>query len=254
MIEPAVTAVVPGKGHVVETWRFTGPAGLPLTATAYLPDRGGPWPAVVAGHGLGGDRTAPYIAGAGKAWAADGLGVIAVDFPFHGERGPPPAGPGGLLGVGAYAATAVADLRALTGAAAAHPAIDGERLGYLGFSMGSVIGVRFVAEEPRIRSAVFVVGGAPAVALGGPSAGLMALAGPLLAAIDPVPYAASVSPRPVLMLNADSDEIFSIASARALFDAFGEPKRLEVFPGTHAVWRGTAARYRTMREFLASTL
>jgi dienelactone hydrolase len=243
-----------GRGHTVETWRFPGADGEPLTATAHLPAGSGPFPAVLAGHGLGSDRTAPYISGAGKAWAPDGLGVVAVDFPFHGERGPAPPGPGGLLGAGMYAATAVADLRALTGAAATHPSVDGARLGYLGFSMGAVLGVRFVAQEHLVRAAVFAVGGDPVTALAGRVPGLGAMAGSLLAAVDPRPYAAAIAPRPVLMLNAADDEIFDRAAAEALFDAFAEPKRLVFLPGTHAVWRRTAEWYATMREFFDRAL
>jgi fermentation-respiration switch protein FrsA (DUF1100 family) len=84
--------------------------------------------------------------------------------------------------------------------------------------------------------------------------GLAAMTGPLLAAVDPLPYAAAISPRPVLMLNAESDEVFDRASAESLFTALGEPKRLVFLPGTHAVWRRTTEWYRTMREFFDATL
>jgi dienelactone hydrolase len=243
-----------GRGLIVETWRFTGGDGGPLTATAHLPAGEGRFPAVLAGHGLGSDRTAPYISGAGKSWAPDGLGVIAVDFPFHGDRGPAPPGPAGMLGAAKYATTAVADLRALTAAAATHTSVDGARLGYLGFSMGAVLGVRFVADERLMRAAAFAVGGDPRTALAGHLPRWGPVAGTFLSALDPRPHAARIAPRPVLMLNAEDDEIFGRESAEALFAVFAEPKRLVFLPGSHAVWRHTAQWYATMRGFFDASL
>jgi dienelactone hydrolase len=226
-----VVAAEDGEGFRHETWAFAGSEGDRVLAEVRLP--AGPGPVVIAGHGADGDRNAQYIRGAAKAWARRGIAVVAADAPLHGGRAgahPPP-------GIGdpawtAFVEWAARDLASLADVVAG--ALGPDRpLGYLGFSMGTHYGVPAIAADTRFRAAAFVVGGAP---------------------VDAVARAAEVAPRPVLMLNADADEVVDREAALALYDAFRPPKEITFFPGTHGVWRSPAQWYRRLERFFRDTL
>jgi len=230
-VRPEVVAAEECRGLLHETWAFVGTAGDRILAEAWL--SAGPGPVVIAGHGADGDRNAQYIRGAAKAWAQGGITVVAADAPLHGARAearPPP-------GIGdpawpVFVEWAARDLVSLADVVAGALRPEGS-LGYLGFSMGTHYGVPAIAADARFGAAAFVVGGAP---------------------VDAVGRAADVAPRPVLMLNADADEVFPRDAALALYDAFRPPKEITFFPGTHAVWRSPAQWYRRLERFFRDTL
>ncbi len=49
--------------------------------------------------------------------------------------------------------------------------------------------------------------------------------------IDPVHWVGRISPRPVLMVNGDADEVIPVAAADALRNAAREPKQVEWYHG-----------------------
>lgn len=162
------------------------PAGLgttTLAATLWLPGdgTGGPFPTVIHGHGLGGDR---YEAQGDMATLApDGFAVVAIDAPFHGDH--PGAPDGDLLPVleffGIDIDSMSMDVRALrdnfrlgaweklqlAGALRAgfdadgdgQDDVDGDRLAYSGHSLGGVMGPQFLAQDPGLGTAYLSVPG-----------------------------------------------------------------------------------------------
>ncbi len=232
-----------------EVWEYEGSAGDRVAVDAWLSHE--PGPVVIAGHGAESDRRAQYLTGAAKAWARKGFSVIAADAPGHGERADPDLPPPTMRDIHRipFVAQAAADLRRLADRVAERFGDDAP-LGYLGFSMGTQYGVPAVADEPRFAAAVFCIGGSTSVALPQlfPSADREVIES--VAGIDPVVRAGEVAPRPVLMVNADNDEVFSRDSALALYDAFGSPKELSFFPGKHVEWESPAQWYRRMEGFL----
>jgi dienelactone hydrolase len=109
-------------------------------------------------------------------------------------------------------ATHVEELRALVDDLVSTGFID-DRLGYWGMSMGTGIGLRFVASEPRVK------------------AGVLGLAG--LGGADFEAAARSLRV-PVLFLFQWDDELITRDSGLALFDAIGSPdKTLHINPGGH---------------------
>lgn len=240
-----VVATEVGAGFRHETWAYRGTAGDRILAEAYLPESAEPWAVVVAGHGLGSDRTAPYIQGASKAWARQGLVTVAPDAPHHGARAEQGSVDEGMLRDPELLERAVGDLER---AAEAVRGRFSQPLGYLGFSMGVVIGVPFMARELHVEAGAFVVGGSTTVFAR--EHGL----GEWDPAVDPSSYAPTVSPRPVQLLNADRDELFSRGAALALYDAFRPPKELVLFPGGHAHWDEPGRPYRIMLGFFRDRL
>jgi alpha-beta hydrolase superfamily lysophospholipase len=244
----AIEAGEEGPGFRFETWRFTGHRGDPVAAEVALPETTPAWGAVLVAHGATGDRRAEYVRGAGKHWARHGLITAAPDLPLHGDRGPGILQPS-HLGDAALLEQAVGDLGTLADLISNDRRTSDLPLGFLGFSMGALAGPAYVASDPRVRAVVLALAGSTKVLAEQRLPDLAGLFGRALDATDPISNAPGLGERPVLMLNADQDEIFSREAAFALYEVLPGPKEIVFFPGTHAVWAQPGRRYRLMYEF-----
>ncbi len=197
----------------------------------------GPFPLVLLAHGAGGAKDSPYMDAAAGPWARRGLAVASIDFSLHGERseaklyqmlkGELAATDSNGLGLAAdFAQQSLADLGNALSAICEWSEIDSRRLGYAGFSLGAIIGATFCAGEKRIRAAALALGGA---GLGG-------------ASLDPTQHIADFAPRPVLFVNANSDELIPREAALALSGAAAEPMQHLWFDGTHNRLPGQALK------------
>jgi len=209
-----------------------------VPARVILPARPGPAPLVLLQHGAGGSKDAEYLDVAAP-WVKQGAAVASIDLPLHGERSSPKLSEILLSGLSPAAAAAgaetlvrefarqsIADLGGCLDAAAELKEIDSSRTVFAAFSLGAMIGAAFCALDSRPR----------AVALALCGGGL----GP--AALDPASYVARIAPRPLLMVNASQDERVPRSAAEALFDAAGEPKRIEWFEAGHGDLPGVAMK------------
>lgn len=122
--------------------------------------------------------------------------------------------------------------------------IDTNRIGVMGLSMGTFIGSVLFSRDDRIRVGAFGVGGGNWQKVGEKS-----FFGPLyalkqsgrsieeifkaFAVVDPLNHAYLTQGRPVLMVNGRLDELVPAEAALALYEGFGEPKRLIWFDGGH---------------------
>lgn len=195
----------------------------------------GPRPAILFGHGMGDHkRSEPVLAIAGDFVRRYGWAVAVIDGPFHGDRTPPElldphadqdAARRRLMAAPGLAAAMAADWSAVLNALAELPECGAAPAGYFGVSMGTVIGVPVVAAEPRIRCAVFTIGGI--------RADTPLTAGTWLSTAAMLASAARIGARPVLMLNQSEDEFFSREHAFLLYDALTGPKHIIFFPGLH---------------------
>ncbi|WP_322763247.1 alpha/beta hydrolase [Frankia sp. Cr2] len=194
-------------------------------------DTTGPRPLMLLGHGGGQHKNAPGVAARAHRYAAHfGFAAAAIDAPGHGDRprtayderftaqlrqrmaaGEPV---GALIAednatratqaVPEWQATLDA-LQNLDGVGAGGP------VGYWGVSLGSMIGMPFVATEPRITAAVFGLVG-----------------------YDTLTDAAARITIPVQFLFQWDDEIVPRAAGLALFDAIASPeKTLHANSGRH---------------------
>lgn len=125
--------------------------GVRLVGSLHLPD---PSPQILPGVVLTGPFTGvkEQVVGTYAARLAEaGFAALAFDHRGFGES----AGrrqhedPAGKL----------ADLRAGVAVLAAHPRIDGERLGLLGVCLGGGYAVRAAAFDPRVRAVAGIAGG-----------------------------------------------------------------------------------------------
>jgi dipeptidyl aminopeptidase/acylaminoacyl peptidase len=100
--------------------------------------------AVILAHGSEADRS--QLAPEAKALVDVGFGVLAFDFPGHGESG----------GRVTFGRCEVLALRAAAAFAAAQPDVDPTRIGALGLSVGAALVAVAAAEEPGLRSIVLI--------------------------------------------------------------------------------------------------
>ncbi|MCB9780936.1 MAG: hypothetical protein H6742_20375 [Alphaproteobacteria bacterium] len=160
------------------------PVEAEIPVTIWLPNReGGPWPVVVYGHGLGSRRSEGSLVA--EAMGEDGYAVVAMEAVEHGDH---PSASGGsssddaMRFLGIDLSTVSLDARAIRGnfdqtnldrlrlvqLLKTHPDLDGDgipeldadHIGYLGVSLGAVLGPQLLALSPDLEGGVLSVGGA----------------------------------------------------------------------------------------------
>jgi dienelactone hydrolase len=177
----------------------------------------GPRPVVLLGHGAGGSKDEAQMLSIAR-WLVrrEAFAVAIIDGPVHGERKgaeeDATAAYRALARVETYEAMAV-DWQRTLDACTELPEVGGAQAAYLGFSMGCVLGITTVANEPRLKCAVLAIGG--------------------IMQEGALQQAAAKIDRPVLMINQSEDEIFSRESTFRLYDALSGPKRVFFYPGGH---------------------
>lgn len=219
-----------------------------ITGVLWAPEAGIPSgsPLVLIGHGGGGHKKAPTVVPTGRGFVLEhGIPAVAIDAPGHGERG-------GVAGRSPEYYALWADAETITDHANADWSLvltslletgwfDAERVGWSGMSMGSLIGVPYVATEPRIRvAALGLCGIAGSTPSRGSIGGLLVNRAPLIRC-------------PVIFMLQWNDERFTRDGSIALFDLLGtRDKRLLAFLGAHGDMpeEGRAAA----RQFVAERL
>lgn len=200
-----------------------------ITGVMWSPEGGIPSgsPLVLVGHGGGGNKTAATVLSTGRGLVLEhGIPAVAIDAPGHGERG-------GVPGRSPEYYALWADAEIMTDHANADWSLvltslletgwfDAERVGWSGYSMGSLIGIPYVATEPRIKVAALglcgVAGSTPSRSSVG---GLLVNRAPLVRC-------------PVIYIIQWNDERFTRDGCLALFDLLGtRDKRLLSFLGAH---------------------
>lgn len=182
---------------------------------------------VLVGHGAAGDKREDYVMSFARHLVRRyGATVVAIDGPVHGDRR-------ARLGL-----TSSQPFLDFVAAWSSHETLTDEMMkdwtdvldavfasghvtpdastAYWGLSMGTILGLPFVAQEPRIRTSVF---------------GLMGATGPTR---ERVVSAARSLRVPTMFLMQWHDQFFGRDEALALFDAIGSPvKTLVANPGVH---------------------
>jgi pimeloyl-ACP methyl ester carboxylesterase len=213
-------------------------AGEVVPAVIWAPEgEKGPRPLVLMGHGGSQHKKTPGITARARQYAQRlGYATLAIDAPGHGDRitrdeaaalaqdvgarvtGQAPAGwtPERLKQMAERAARAVPEWNAALDAAQGFDFVGaGGPVGYWGVSMGTAIGVPFVAQQPRITAAVFGL------------AGLRPDAGAMEAAARKITI-------PLEFVFQWDDAVASREHGIGLFDAFGSAeKTMHINPGGH---------------------
>jgi dienelactone hydrolase len=200
---------------------------------AWSPEGKARWPTILIGHGGTQHKRTPNVLSLGRRLARHlGYGSVAIDAPEHGDRRGEPderVAPQQMreriahmtdeqrAAMSARNELAVGEWRAVLDALQATPGFADGPFGYWGVSMGTAIGLPFVASEPRISAAVFGLAG-----VGNRWDG------------DRFAERARSLKVPVLFLFQWDDELMEREHGMALFDAIGSAeKTMHVNPGGH---------------------
>ncbi|HYD51746.1 MAG TPA: alpha/beta fold hydrolase [Gemmatimonadaceae bacterium] len=163
----------------------------------------------------------------GRALLGRGIASLALDLPLHGERE-------GSLDVRAMRSPfellrrwrmALDETRLALRWLAAHDGIDPDRVGLVGYSLGSFVGVMAAADEPVARAVVLAAGGDLPTEL--PFGALVRTAA------DPQRAVRRLEGRPLLMVNGRLDRTVRPDQAERLFAAAREPKEIRWYGGGH---------------------
>jgi len=186
----------------------------------YTPPKNGV--VILVAHGYGDKRIETFHA----LFAGHGYGVVAWDFRAHGES------EGAFCSLGYYE---VLDVKAALDFALAQPGVA--HVGGWGGSMGAVTMIRAAAQYPEIEA---LVADSPFAALEDemdlriPFPIMRSLirffaereSGVTLDLVRPVDEIASISPRPVFLIQGLGDGMVPPDSAQRLYDAASEPRQL----------------------------
>lgn len=208
-----------------------------VTGLLSLPTKGEqPFPTIILMHGLGDRKTVDYIE-AGNQYLLDaGYAVLRLDICNHGDRFKYDYD-FDLTGGYQYwtrdmITQTVFDLRRAVDFIHTKKELDHDRIGYLGISLGGIIGTIFCSVEERVKVPVIALAGGNLNLMFGKKA-LSDSTKDYLSIIDPVNYVAEISPRPLLMINAENDDVIPPITSRLLFKAAKNPKEIIWHPSKH---------------------
>jgi dienelactone hydrolase len=206
--------------------RFTDSDGQIVPVLLCTPHgKTGPFPLVIATHGLGSFK-AQVCGQVATELTAKGFAVMAADMPSHGERRGDPMKQNPLVLFNLFQ-EAVIDVREEIDVAERLPEVTTKGgVVLLGYSMGSWISSQAGPADPRVRAIVLMVGGESPMNFN------LAI-GPNAAEKSPEAALAHFAGKPILMLNGKQDPIVPAATAKALYDSLAEPKKQIWYDSKH---------------------
>ncbi|MEW6033860.1 MAG: alpha/beta fold hydrolase [Chloroflexota bacterium] len=217
--------------------------GLRIAAAAYLPDGHGPFPALCLCHGIPpgprdpNDQGYPLLA---ERCCQAGFATTIFNFRGAGESE-------GNLDMPGWAR----DLKAVLDYLLSLPEIDRARVNLLGFSAGAAVSVYVTAGDQRVTAVASCA--CPAEFRFLPDLdkaqefvehlrGINLIRDPHFPAsieewvrgfrdMAPRDWVGRVSPRPLLLVHGDQDELIPLKQARELYERAKQPKELVIIPG-----------------------
>ncbi|HWE02052.1 MAG TPA: alpha/beta hydrolase [Tepidisphaeraceae bacterium] len=184
-------------------------------------DKPGPFPLVIAIHGLMSNKI--QVCGqVAPALLKHGFAVLAADLPCHGER---PGNPLDLIPGSDWQKVfpkyrkAVVDNRQLIDLAETLPQLDVKSgINFVGYSLGSWVSCVVGPCDDRVKAMALMVGGAHNI----PESALKI---PEMRAVDPRLAIVHFAGRPLLLLNGRNDNLVVASMSERLFAACPEPKK-----------------------------
>jgi len=203
---------------------------------SYPEQVGPPVPVIILIHGLGDDKDVDYIKAGERYFREAGYAVLRIDLYNHGARKKEDF-KFSFDGSTRYRSReivtqSVFDLRRAIDFIESREELDHNRIGYYGISLGGMIGTIVSGVDERIKVPVIALAG------GGMNLmfGLQALTEEnknYLSIMDPIYFVDQISPRPLLMINAEKDEVIPPSTSRSLYKKARDPRKIIWYPATH---------------------
>ncbi|HYW32215.1 MAG TPA: alpha/beta fold hydrolase [Gemmatimonas sp.] len=184
------------------------------------------WPAALLLHGLSSDKER-MASTVGRALRGLGVATLSIDLPLHGERRDADGDRSShnpLALAGAWR-RAQREAHAALDFLARRSDIDPGRIGLVGYSMGSFLGLLVASAAHHVRAVVLAAGGDL------PSGTPFDRAMRIIA--DPLQAVQRVGGRPLLMVHGRDDRTVLPEQAQRLFDAAQEPKTMRWWDAGH---------------------
>ncbi len=246
------TTPLGGQGVEVRDISFAGPAGTELDGYLASPSSSGKHPGVIFAHGAGGNRS--EMLDQAIAMAHRGAVALTLDMSYSPDRAVPL--PAGMAGVRVRAQTevdAVREIRRSVDLLRSLSFVDGDRLGYVGWSAGARMGAVAAGVDHRIQAFDLISGGAT------PVSEYVELAPEKLRAeltselgkTDPLRYVGHASPSALLFQDGRQDEIVPQPALTLLAKTGSEPKDIRWYDAGHAP---TSKAWTDSRKWLADHL
>jgi len=219
--------------------QFQSLNGHSVPALLTMPKQGSGFiPAVLYLHGLGDHKNADYMRYGDSVFVARRFAVLRIDFPFHGERDLGPLKRKELMNypymIRNAAVQAVFDLRRAVDLLDEIPELDQKRTGFLGISLGGIVGTVFVGVENRIEFPVIALAGGGLKFMTGTKA-LQSETREMFAPIEPLNFVKLISPRPTLFVNASRDEVIPKVNTELLYYQAKKPKEIKWYDSKHVL-------------------
>ena len=264
-VTPKFDTKNPPETSLTYAVHFKGAKGEAIPALLTLPGAkstltAAPYPVVLLAHGINGKKEDLFLLAVALARA--GYASLVLDTAGHGER--PRIGGKAVMSLSPdefhmMCAQTIVDYRRAVDFVKTRPDLNGAKIGYVGVSLGGILGGVFVGDEPRIKTAVFWAAGGnwgkllttsqlngkpktdavptttttvpttPSVTAGKSATDLEKI----MADVDPLYVLPQAAGHPLLFINGDKDVIVPTPCTDELYAAVKEPKKRIVLPGGH---------------------
>ena len=222
------------EGIEVRDVSYDGPAGSRLTAYLLLPPGEGPHPAVVFVHGAGGNRA--ELVSEAVAMAREGAVALTLEMSYSPRRAAAlPAGMDGLRARTGNEVESVREVRRAVDLLRSLPSVDGDRIGYVGWSAGARIGAVVAGVDHRIDAFDLIAGGATPVDeyVRLAPAEIRSEIDSLLSTTDPLRYVGHAAPSALLFQDGRRDELVPQDALKTLARAGSDPKEVRWYGMGH---------------------
>ena len=241
-----------GQGVEVRDISFTGPTGTRLNGYLASPSSSVKHPGVIYAHGAGGNRS--EMLDQAIAMAHRGAVGLTLDMSYSPDRAAPL--PAGMAGVRARAQTevdAVREIRRSVDLLRSLSFVDGDQLGYVGWSAGARMGAVAAGVEHRIRAFDLIAGGATPVSeyVNLAPEELRSELRTELGKTDPLRYVGHASPSALLFQDGRADEIVPQPALKLLAKTGSDPKDIRWYDSGHTP---SSKAWTDSREWLAEHL
>lgn len=195
-----------------------------------------PVPVIILLHGAGDRKTVDYIKFGNDFLLKNGYAVLRIDISKHGDRKEDEYDLS-FTGNTRYwsreiITQTVFDLRRAVDFIETRPELNAKRIGYLGISLGGITGTIFCGVDKRVKVPVIVLAGGQFNLMYGKKA-LSNDAKDFTSIIEPLNFVEQIAPRPLLMINAENDDIVPPMMSKLLYKKAKKPKNIIWYPAKH---------------------